>query len=1147
MKQKVLLFAAVMLSGLTACGGGESGSAPVNYTVQVGTFVGGKVLPGTVTVSQGQTATFTVTADVGYELVGVTGCAGALTASSYQTGPISANCSINATFNKKSYLVSASANSGGSISPAQVNVLHDETASFNITVNSGFEIDKVTGCNGALEGSAYITGPITDACNVEVSFAATSFVISASSAGGGVITPSTLNVSKGETAEFILKPDSGFRLKQVDGCLGRFTGNKYIVENISADCAIVAQFNSADIVEFADAQLARVVKRTLGIPLNEAISASRINQLTSLLASGQGITRLDGLQYATALNYLDLSQNNISNFSPLSLLATADGAAKVTSLYIGNNPISLLPDFSRLSQLQNLSLQSTGVDVLPSLSSLINLKYLNLQYNKINDISTLNGLQITDLYLSGNPLQDNAFSVLRGMPLTTLFVDNTKFLSAENINTLNELTYLSANYTLLSNLKPLVGLQKLRNLSIYGSQVIDIAPLLDMFPNNNAAIFLGGCLKTQGFARAPQFIEQLKNRGNFVWEYSWAIPYDTGCTSGENLIENFSLNATIDKQALSLNWALNSDDVGPWRCELHLDLGAQQQPRAPVQVLDNCHTMRNWTIPNIIQDAAEPHLIIDTGLVRTLFRANAGRVLPAAGLPDPYLHSIDWLQVVVKSNPYLIPYRAAKLRLHMVSPSNATPPLVDAWIQQGANRTPLVVKAPLRLPAQKRQENLSENYLIDIPAALAQPGIEVVVSVAGRAEHVIKPQFATINSIDLTLVPFQLGENVTILPENSLIEKSILTVWPFANVNITRRAPFALSAAANVNSTSSMLRELFDLRIAEGGTSYYYGYFSSDMNTDRWGGMAYRPGFSGVGQLPTSDIDFILSHELGHNLNIQHAPCGDPSGVDPNYPYSNASIGTFGVPLSFNTLLSPSIYKDLMSYCGTRHISDYNLELAQDYITVQQNSAALHLRPAAAAGFSNSSDSTASAAEQGAMFYRLQLNADTKPTVVQAMQITHVPNFSGNSRFRVLVEYTTGVPQLFPVEKLVFGHGDSTEQISFAVPLRQNGANLIAWTLFDGSRILHQEQREVLTAQAKSATTQPQVSISEKSGEVCVNHQGRFDAMNLLLQHPQGISVIALNERAAQFCRPIADLPSNGRWQLQSRRNYTVDLHNFAR
>ena len=1136
-----------MLSALTACGGGDSGSAPVKYTVQVGNFVGGKVLPGTITVSQGQTATFTVTADVGYELESVTGCAGALTGSSYQTGPISANCSINATFIKKNYLVSATSSSGGSIIPAQVNVLHDENARFDITANPGFEIGTVTGCNGRLEGSAYITGPITDACNIEVNFAQTIFTINAASGVGGVISPNIVTASKGDTVEFSLKADSGFRLKQVDGCEGRFTSNKYIVENISSDCAIVAQFNSADVVEFADAQLAMIVKRTLGIPLNEVVPASRINQLTNLMASDQGISRLDGLQYATELSYIDLSQNNISNFSPLSLLATENSAAKVTSLYIGNNPISLLPDFSGLRQLQNLSIQSAEIKALPSLSSLSDLKYLNLQYNKIADISTLEGLLITDLYLSGNPLQDSAFSVLRGMPLTSLSVDNTKFLSAEYLNTLNDLTYFSANYTLLSNLKPLVNLQKLRYLSVYGSQVIDIAPLLDMFPDNNAIISLGGCLKTQGFARAPQFIEQLKNRGNFVWEYSWATPYDTGCISGENLIKDFALNATITNQALSLNWSLNSEDVGPWRCELHLNLGPQQQPRAPVQVLENCHTVRNWTIPSIIQDAVEPHLIIDTGLVKTRFKADAGRTVPAAGLPEPYLDSMDWLQIVAKSNPYLIPYRAAKLRLHMVSTSNATPPLVAAWIQQGANRTPLVVKAPVRLPAQKRQENLSENYLIDIPAALAQPGIEVVVSVAGRAEHVIKPQFAAINSIDFTLVPFQLGENITVLPENSLIEKSILTVWPFANVNITRRAPFMLSAAATANTTSSMLRELFDLRIAEGGSSYYYGYYNREMNTDRWGGRAYRPGFSGVGQLPYSDIDFILSHELGHNLNIQHAPCGDATGVDPNYPYKDASIGTFGVPLSFNNLLSPSIHKDLMSYCGNEHVSDYNLELAQDYITAQQNSDALHLRPATAAGFAGASAPTASPSGQAVMFYRLQLHPDAKPTVVQAMQIAHLPDFTANSRFRVLAEYKTGAPLLVPVEKLVFGHGDNIEQISFAVPLQQNRANLVSWTLFDGSRILHQEQQESQKAQAKLATTQPEVSITETSGEVCVNHQGRFDAMNLLLQHSQGVNVVALNEQAAQFCRPTADLPSNGSWQLQSRRNYTVDLHNFSR
>lgn len=1139
MKLKGIFFGVIALSGLSACGGGGDTTPTVTYLIQAADSNGGSISPASVSVVQGQSASFSLTPDVGFTLQSVTGCGGTLTGNTYRTGPITANCSIAAIFSKNSYLVSAVASTGGNVSPNQISVLHGETTDFDISIDEGFELSSITGCGGSLVDSRYTTAAITQACEVNASFAAAVFAITAASAGGGSISPNQINVKKGGQAEFTIQPDSGFRLKQIDGCAGRFTDNKYIVEEVSADCSVIVQFNRADEVEFADEQLARVIKLALGIPFEQPIIASRLNQLTTLIASDLGITRLDGLQYATSLRELDLSSNKITNFTPLNLLAADKPVAQLNSLYISNNPTQLLPDFSRLALLKNLSLQSSQLEKLPSLVGLNKLSYLDLSYNKLSDLNALANLPLNNLYLSGNPLADTALDVISGMPLRTLLLDNTEFTSAQRLASLPNLSYLSANYTPLSDLSPLVGLTDLRTLSIYGTQVIDLTPLLKMFPQNSAAVYLGGCLKTQGFARAPQLIEQLRNRGIFVQVYDWAIPYNTGCISGEDIITDLALTGSMDEQGLRLNWSLNSTDTGPWRCELHYDLGVQQ-PRAPVQVLENCHNVRSWALPGVTEEPVEPHLIIDTGLVRTVFRADAGRVVPINGLPDPYLDSSDWLQIVAKTNPYLVPYRAAKLRLHLLSPTNKTPPQLNAWIQQGANRTPLAVKAPLRLPAAKRLDSLNEAYLIDLPANMAKPGIELVVSIAGQNERVFKPQFAEINSIDLTLVPFKLGELTTSLPENTLVENSILTVWPFASVNINRRQPFSLSTAANQNTTSTMLRELFDLRIAERGTSYYYGYFTSEMNTDNWGGMAYRPGTSGVGLLPFGEIDFILSHELGHNLSIQHAPCGDASGVDTNYPYDNASIGTYGVALSFNSLLSPAVFKDLMSYCHSKHISDYNLELAQDYISAQRNSAALHLRPAAAAETAAMSMSSQARAEKPTMFYRLQLHDKEVPSVVQAMQLSYLPEFIANSTFRVLVEYTAGMPQLMPVEMLQFGHGDDAQQISFAVPMQHQGSDVIAWTLFEGSRILHKEQMQLSEATANTAMAAPAVRITEQAGEVCVEHTGRFDAINLLLQHQQGVSVVALNERNAEFCRDTAYLPAVGQWQIQTRNGYQV-------
>lgn len=1211
-------LSAVLLLGLSGCGGGggsDSTPAPT-YTVQVGSFTGGSISPTSVNVSQGQTATFTVTADTGFELVSVTGCGGSLTGSTYRTGPITAACSIAATFNKKNYTVNATASNGGSINPTTVSVAHGDTASFDVAANSGFKLDSVsgcggtlagnsyttaavtaacevnasfsaltfnvnaiaegngsispsqqvasyneqltftlapaaghavttiTGCDGSLQGLTYVTAPITAACTINASFGPASYTLRAAAVGGGEITPTVATVASGGQVEFTLQPNNGFRFRQLDGCEGRFADNKYIVENITQDCTIVARFNSADVVEFADDQLARAVKSALGIALTEPVPATRLAQLTTLTATGLAVSRLDGLQYASALEYLDLGNNNITNFSILNFLAAEQQTPKLRSLYIGNNPASHLPGFARFSALRNLSLQGLELSQLPNLASLVQLDYLNLAYNSISDMSSLAGLRLSSLYLNGNPLPDSNFRVLSGMPLRSLHVDHTGFSSAEQINMLDNLWDFSANYTPLSNLNPLMGLRNLRTLSLYGSQVVDLSPLLNMFPNNNAGIYLGGCLKTRGFARAPAIIEQLQGRGNFVQVYDWAFPYGTGCNAGLELIKDFTVTADLTNNGLRLDWSVNSTDLGPWRCELHTNL-AQQQARAPVKVLEDCHLTRSWQITDFPTDVAEAHLLIDTGLVRTKVRADAGRVVNRQGLADPYLDSIDWLQVVAKTNPYLVPYRQAKMRLHLLSAANQAPPLVEAWLQEGGSRQALTVTPPLRLPAVKNVENLQESYLVNLPAALAKPGIKLVVKVAGQTERVFTPQFAEVNSMDITIVPFKLGDTVATLPSNELIENSILTVWPFASVKVTNRQPYTLSAAANLNNNSSMLSELYDLRIAEGGSSYYYGYYTREMNNDGWGGMAYRPGTSGVGLVPFGEIDFTLSHELGHNLSIQHAPCGNPSGVDTNYPYANASIGTYGVPLSFNTLLSPTVYKDLMSYCGSEHVSDYNFELAQDYITEQQNSGALHLRANVAADEPMMATS-ASLPRQPALFYRFELKDAAAPTILQAMKIAQLPLVKADSRFSVLAEFNQGVPLLVPVEKLVFGHGEAAEQISFAVPLTHRGAALVSWSLYDGQRLLHLEPFAT-PATSVGTLAAAGVRVEESATEVCVSVLGQADAVNLTLVQPDKTTVVALNERSAKFCRPVEGLPGGGLWQVQSRKGASVQLFEHDR
>ena len=137
-------------------------------------------------------------------------------------------------------------------------------------------------------------------------------------------------------------------------------------------------------VTFADSSLERAVGEALvaafifpQVPARGSITVANMRRLTTLDASGRGITSLAGLDYATNLDTLNLRENSITDVSPL----------------------------SSLTNLKWLSLRENSITALGPLSSLTNLKWLNLRENRITDISPLaglTGLKHLDLYI--NPL-----------------------------------------------------------------------------------------------------------------------------------------------------------------------------------------------------------------------------------------------------------------------------------------------------------------------------------------------------------------------------------------------------------------------------------------------------------------------------------------------------------------------------------------------------------------------------------------------------------------------------------------------------------------------------------------------------------------------------------------------------------------------
>jgi len=150
------------------------------YTVTASAGAGGAISPSSAQVESGKTQTFTLVPDAGYQTASASGCGGAWAGgNTYTTGPVTADCTVTATFAQQiaqTYTITASAGVGGTINPSgAVTVNAGAIRSFTVTPKLGYSIASVGGtCGGALSGNTYTTHAITANCTVTASFAQTS-------------------------------------------------------------------------------------------------------------------------------------------------------------------------------------------------------------------------------------------------------------------------------------------------------------------------------------------------------------------------------------------------------------------------------------------------------------------------------------------------------------------------------------------------------------------------------------------------------------------------------------------------------------------------------------------------------------------------------------------------------------------------------------------------------------------------------------------------------------------------------------------------------------------------------------------------------------------------------------------------------------
>jgi hypothetical protein len=295
----------------------------------------------------------------------------------------------------------------------------------------------------------------------------------------------------------------------------------------------------------------------------------------------------------------------------------------------------------------------------------------------------------------------------------------------------------------------------------------------------------------------------------------------------------------------------------------------------------------------------------------------------------------------------LVAGRDALLRVFVrASSGNAFQPAVRVRFYNGTTlANTITIQAPsASVPTTIDEATLGSSWNATLSGALLQPGLRMLIDVdpanavaEGNETDNLLPangqpaslDVRAVSTLRVRLVPVvqtARGDTGRVDDNNKAnFIAPMMRMFPVASIDADVRQPYTYSGPelqSNGNNWSALLSEINATRVTEASGRSYYGLVR----------VGYTSGVAGLGYigLPTAiGWDYqpsgteVLAHEMGHNFGRLHAPCGNASGIDQQYPYSGATIGVYGYDILSQQLKFPAL-RDLMSYCDPPWISDYN-------------------------------------------------------------------------------------------------------------------------------------------------------------------------------------------------------------------------------
>ncbi len=152
---------------------------------------------------------------------------------------------------------------------------------------------------------------------------------------------------------------------------------------------------------FPDAALATAVSKELGRTSSDVVAAGELGKVTKVLANNTGIKVLSGLEHLVNLRSIHMSDNPISDISPL------DSLSKLYDVQFYNDRVVDVSALANKPDLWGLGLGNNYIEDISTITNVPKLAWVDIYSNNITDFSVVRQWPtLNALWVSGNPFTD---------------------------------------------------------------------------------------------------------------------------------------------------------------------------------------------------------------------------------------------------------------------------------------------------------------------------------------------------------------------------------------------------------------------------------------------------------------------------------------------------------------------------------------------------------------------------------------------------------------------------------------------------------------------------------------------------------------------------------------------------------------------